>query len=267
MTTPLIELEQFSFRYPEQAGWQLQDISLRVEPGEKLVLLGANGCGKSTLLKLLNGLLFPSEGVFYFQRKQVTAQMLRNADFNRWFRQQCVLLFQHPDAMLFNPTVYEEIAFGLRQQQCSDEEIDSRVRYWADTLKLTKHLEAPPFRLSGGEKQKLCLAALLVLQPSLLLLDEPTANLDPRSTGWLIDFLQDLNVTTLISTHHLGMAAELGERTLLLNEAGRLIYDGSLHDLLSNEELLLSANLLHKHRHRHGVEFHQHWHAHWLTSD
>ncbi len=241
----MIEVQDLSYRYPESEP-VLKNLSFGVEEGEKVVLLGANGCGKTTLLQILNGLLFPQEGALRYRGEAVTAQRSRDKAWSRRFRREVVLLFQRPEAMLFNPTVYDEIAYGPRQLGAED--LDERVRHWAAQLGVERHLERPPFQLSGGEKQRVCLAALLVLEPKLLLLDEPTANLDPRSTGWLIDFLQDLEVTCLATTHNLDLAGELGSRTLLLSEGHELIFDGRIEDLLGDEEKLLAANLMHSHR-------------------
>ncbi len=248
----MIELERVTFRYP---GGEpvLRDLSLQASEGERVVLLGANGCGKSTLLRLLDALLFPERGSYRYDGRQVTARNLKDRSASRRFRSEVVLLFQQPDAMLFNPTVFDEIAYGLRQMGSDD--IDARVRHWAELVGLQHHLGDPPFRLSGGEKQRLCLAALLALEPRLLLLDEPTANLDPRSTGWLIDFLQQLDVTIVATTHNLGLAGELGERVLVLSEAHELIFDGALDELRKNEEVLRVANLVHRHG---GGRFHAH---------
>jgi cobalt/nickel transport system ATP-binding protein len=149
--------------------------------------------------------------------------------------------------MLFNPTVYDEIAYGLRQLG-EARDIDGVVREWAVRLGVEPHLKRPPFQLSGGEKQKVCLAALLCLEPRVLLLDEPTANLDPRSTGWLVDFLQDLSVTSVATTHNLSLAGELGDRVLVLSEKHQLIFDGRVEELLGDEDKLLAANLVHRHR-------------------
>ena len=171
-----------------------------------------------------------------------------------------MLLFQNPDAMLFNPTVADEIAFGPRQLGLSD--LDDRVRHWAGLLRLEALLGRTPFSLSGGEKQRVCLAALLALEPRVLLLDEPTANMDPRSTGWLIDFLADLRQTALVTTHNLSLAGELGERCLVLGEDHRLIYDGEIGAFLRDGDALLAANLVHSHRHRHGEKLHAHFHVH-----
>ncbi len=242
------------------SGPYLEEISFTISPGEKVVLLGVNGSGKSTLLKILNGLIFPARGCWRYKGREITSRAMKDRAFSRSFRREAVLLFQSPEAMIFNPTVFDEIAFGPRQLGLED--VDDRVRHWAGQVGMEKFLDRPPFELSGGEKQKVCLAALLVLEPELLLLDEPTANLDPRSTGWLVDFLQDLQVTTLVTTHNLSLGAELGERTLVLSEDHRLIYDGRIDELLADREKLIQANLVHSHRHKHeGVE-HRHYHVH-----
>lgn len=241
----------------------LCDVSLEIMPGEQVVLLGANGSGKSTLLKLVDGLVFPVAGRYAYDGTAITPAQLKRADFNRRFRREVALLFQNPDTMLFNPTVFDEIAFGLRQLLPDDEgDVGERVQHWAGVVGLGGQLHRPPFSLSGGEKQKVCLAALLALEPKVLLLDEPTAALDPRSTGWLIDLLQELHITTLTATHNLSMAPELGERALVLGEDHRLLHDGPIEPFLKDRELLIEANLVHSHRHRHGDTSHRHFHIH-----
>jgi cobalt/nickel transport system ATP-binding protein len=255
----MLELKGVSYCYPESEP-VLKDVSVSIGEREKVVLLGANGCGKTTLLQLLNGLHFAQAGSYCYRGEAVTKQRLRDKTWSRRFRKEVVLLFQHPEAMLFNPTVYDEIAFGLRQLGVP--ELDARVRHWAARLGVESHLDRPPFRLSGGEKERVCLAALLALEPQLLLLDEPTANLDPRTTGWLIDFLQDLEVTAVATTHNLSLAGELGSRILVLSEAHELIFDGCIEALLADEAKLRAANLVHRHRHRHGSAAHRHFHTH-----
>jgi cobalt/nickel transport system ATP-binding protein len=253
-------MEVAGIRHCFGAAEVLREIGFLVRPSERIVLLGCNGSGKSTLLKILNGLIAPTEGRFVYRNEEITQTKLKAADLHRRFRSEVVLLFQNPDAMLFNPTVFDEIAFGPRQLGLSD--VETRVRHWADQVGVTAHLARPPFSLSGGEKQKVCLAALLALEPKVLLLDEPTAALDPRSTGWLVDFLSSLPVTTLTTTHNLSLAPELGSRALVLGEDHRLIYDGDIQPLLSDMERLTAANLVHTHRHRHGNIEHRHTHAH-----
>ena len=257
-TKPLLEVEGLSHRYGDKT--VLADIGFRIQYGEKLVLLGCNGSGKSTLLKLLNGLIAPSAGSYRYDGEAITPARLKTPALHRRFRAEVALLFQNPDAMLFNPTVYDEIAFGPRQMEVGD--VDARVRHWAAEVGVTAHLQRPPFSLSGGEKQKVCLAALLALEPRVLLLDEPVAALDPRSTGWLVDFLAALPVTLLTTTHNLSLAPELGSRALVLGEDHRLIHDGPVQALLGNMALLAAANLVHTHRHRHGSVEHRHNHVH-----
>ena len=139
----MIELERVSYRYPE--GEQaLKEISLSVAKKEKVVLLGANGSGKTTLLRILNGLIFPQEGAYRYGSETVTEARLRDRSWSRRFRREVVLLFQHPEAMLFNPTVYDEIAYGLRQLGADD--LDGQVRHWAARLGVEPHLKRPPLK-------------------------------------------------------------------------------------------------------------------------
>lgn len=254
----MIELSGISHRYNGTPA--LVDIQFTIASGEKVVLLGANGTGKSTLLKILDGLIRPDVGIYRYKSEMIDPLRLKDAAMKRRFRAEVALLFQNPDAMLFNPTVYDEIAFGPRQLGLPD--VDARVRHWAGVMGLTAHLERLPFSLSGGEKQKLALAALLAVEPQLLLLDEPAAALDPRSTGWLIDFLAALPCTVLTTTHNLSLAPELGRRALVLGEDHRLIHDGPIEPFLNDMDKLLAANLVHSHRHRHGGLEHRHYHLH-----
>lgn len=238
----------------------LEALDLDLVEGEKVVLLGSNGSGKSTLLKILNGLVAPTVGTYRYRGEEITPRRLKDRALNRRFRGEVALLFQNPDAMLFNPTVFDEIAFGPRQLGLPD--VAERVGHWAGAVGVAAHLDKPPFALSGGEKQKVCLAALLALEPRVLLLDEPASALDPRSTGWLVDFLAGLRVTVVTTTHNLSLAPELGGRALVLGEDHRLIHDGPIEPLLGNLDLLKAANLVHVHRHHHGELEHRHWHVH-----
>jgi cobalt/nickel transport system ATP-binding protein len=260
----MIELDRVGYRYPGGRN-ALSEVSFRLEAGERAVLLGANGCGKSTLLKLTAGLLFATEGELRFRGTPVTERALADREWRRRFRGEIGLVFQNPEAMLFNPTVREEIAYGPRRLELS--EADELAERWARRVGLEGEIDEAPFRLSGGEKQRLALACVLACSPRLLLLDEPTANLDPRASGWLVDFLHDQHdVATLISTQNLSLAAELGRRALVLGETGELLHDGPLSAALADTELLWRANLAHIHRHRaddgseqRRVHVHRHW--------
>ncbi|MDT8448785.1 MAG: ABC transporter ATP-binding protein [Wenzhouxiangellaceae bacterium] len=258
---PLIEFDRAGYAYPDGEP-VLCEIDFAIAPAERVVLLGANGCGKSTLLKLACGLLFAESGEVRFRETALGERALRKSGFRRRFRQAVGMVFQHPEAMLFNASVREEIAYGPGRLGMEDPV--AVAGKWAAEVGLSKHLDAPPYRLSGGEKQRLALACVLAGEPRLLLLDEPTANLDPRATGWLIDLLAARSgLATLATTQNLSLAPEFGDRALILSEQGRLLFDGPLAAALADTDLLWHANLAHRHRHRHrdGTE-HEHVHAH-----
>jgi cobalt/nickel transport system ATP-binding protein len=240
----------------------LRDVSFRIGAGERVVLVGVNGSGKTTLLRLLDGLVAPTGGEIRWRGERVDARALEDDAFRRRFRCDVALLFQNVDAMLFNPTVADELAFGPRQLGLAD--VDERVTRWAKSFGVEAMLERAPFELSGGEKKRVALAALFALDPRVLLLDEATANLDPASSAALIDFLSTRpDLTVVASTHNLGIAEELGARALLL-APGRpgLLFDGPIEELLANEELLVESGLAHRHVHQHGGTKHAHYHVH-----
>lgn len=255
----MIELKDVSYAWRDGPP-VLKNLSLRIEAGQKVVLLGANGCGKSTLLKLMNALLEPQTGEFLWQGEVLTRKTLRRDGRGKAFRRRCALLFQHPEAMLFNPTVREELGYGPRQLGLSD--VEARVIRWAEALGLVPLLDEAPFLLSGGQKQKVALGCLLTLEPDVLLLDEPSASLDPRTVGWLIDTLLHSDKTLVVATHNLSLAAELGERCIVLGEQGEVLFDGPMQIALTGTALLERAGLAHRHRHRHGGVEHAHIHAH-----
>jgi cobalt/nickel transport system ATP-binding protein len=165
-----------------------------------------------------------------------------------------------PTAEQITPTVREEIAYGPRQLGLTD--TAARVDHWAGELRLTGSLDKAPFNLSGGEKQKVALACLLALEPELLLLDEPAASLDPATVGWLVDTLVSSDRTVVVSTHNLSMAAELGNRCIVLGQLGEILFDGPVRMALTGMALLEKAGLAHRHRHRHGGAEHVHVHGH-----
>ena len=240
----------------------LSDLSFAVAPGERVVLLGVNGSGKTTLLKALDGLLAPAAGRIAYAGEPLTVRRLDEAPFRRRFRGEVGLLFQNVDAMLFNPTVADEIAFGPRQLGLDD--VDGRVARQADLLGVTALLPRPPFELSGGEKKRVALAALLACDPRVLLLDEATANLDPAWAGRLVDLLAArADLTVVAATHNLSVAEELGSRALLLaTDRPGLLFDGPTAALLRDPMLLVRSGLAHRHVHTHEGADHAHFHVH-----
>jgi cobalt/nickel transport system ATP-binding protein len=259
---PLFELREVSFDYEGIAA--LRGLSLSIEQGERLALVGANGSGKSTLLRLLDALCFPSSGAIVFDGQPLTAQRLQDDKFALPFRRRVGLVFQNPDVQLFNPTVFDEVAFAPLQLKWPKEELLARVEATLDLMGISQLRERPPYRLSGGEKKRVALASVIVLEPDVLLLDEPTATLDPRSQSQIIDLIQQWkgsSKTIVTATHQLEIVEDIADRVVVLEE-GKVLASGMPTEVLSNHELLLRANLVHAHRHSHGSVTHSHPHIH-----
>jgi len=264
-----MELSDVSFEYITDE-MVLKDINLDIYKGEKIVILGANGSGKSSLQKILNGLIFPSKGEYKAFGQLVTEETLNDEQFAQAFRQRVGYIFQNSDAQLFSTNVWEEIAFGPLQMKLSFKEVNDRVNGVIQMLNLESLKDRPPYKLSGGEKKKVAIASVLSINPEVLILDEPTNGLDPRTQRWLINLLVQLNKSgkTLITcTHNLDIVEEIADRVIVFNEEHNIVAQGSPQDILSNKELLLSVNLIDEHYHRHvhvfdPVEHHDHYHSH-----
>ncbi|MBI5560813.1 MAG: ABC transporter ATP-binding protein [Deltaproteobacteria bacterium] len=250
-------LERVSCFYGEVAA--LKDIDLNVLRGESISVLGANGAGKSTLLKLLDGLIFPSSGrVMFFGMSLGDAVNLKA------LRERVGFVFSEPDVQLFSPTVFDEVAFGPLQIGLSGKEVVKRVEDTLTFLGLSHLKERPPYTLSTGEKKKVAIGSVLSINPEVLLLDEPTTGLDPKTQVWLIEVLAELKKigkTCIIATHDLSLAADLSDRVVILGESHTIASVGSAEHILGNKELLLGANLIHEHAHRHGEIIHRHSHG------
>ncbi len=252
------------FAYPAQAPC-LDGVSFAVGRGERLALVGANGSGKSTLLHLLDGLYFPTSGSVSYLGRPLSEAALEAAPFGPRFRADVGFLFQNSDAQLFCPTVEDELAFGPLQMGWRQDDVERRI---ADTLALLEigRLRArAPASLSAGEQKRVALASLLVLAPSVLLLDEPTGGLDPRSQSLLLEILDGLHgrgITLVAATHDLTLLPHIADRVLVLSEEHRLVADGTPENVLADTGLLLAVNLIHAHAHRHGQLVHTHPHQH-----
>ena len=262
MTAPIFEAKQVRFAYEHIPA--LRDLSLTIEAGRSVALVGANGSGKSTLLRLLDALCFPASGTLSFCGELLSPERLHDDNFALSFRRRVALVFQNPDVQLFNPTVFDEVAFGPLQMGWSSGEVVDRVNAALETMAIITLRDRPPYRLSGGEKKRVALASVIVLDPEVLLLDEPTSMLDPRSQSQLIDLIQNwkgTSKTVITATHQLEIVEDIAERVVVL-EQGSVTADASPAEVLSNGELLLRANLVHAHRHRHGSVVHSHPHLH-----
>lgn len=231
-------------RYPA-----LDGVSLKVHRGERVALLGANGCGKSTLLKLLDGLIFPSSGTFAAFGEPITEDTMEDEQMSRAFRERVGFVFQNSDAQVFSPTVREEVAFGPLQLGLDRDEAARRVDDLLAYLGITDLADRAPFQLSGGQKKKVAIASVLVMAPAVLLFDEPTAALDPRSQQWLTDLIHSLGEagrTIVHATHDLEALPLLADRCLVFAEDHRVVAEGTPEDILADRDLLLSVNLIHE---------------------
>lgn len=264
-----MKLRDVSFEYLTNET-VLRDINLDIYSGEKIAILGANGSGKSSLQKILNGLIFPSKGEYRAFGQLVNEETLNDEQFSQSFRQRVGYIFQNSDAQLFSANVWEEIAFGPLQMKLKINEVNERVNGIIRMLNLESLQDRPPYKLSGGEKKKVAIACVLSINPEVLILDEPTNGLDPRTQRWLINLLVELNKagkTLITCTHNLDIVEEIADRVIVFNEEHNIVAEGSPQEILSNKELLLSVNLIDEHYHRHvhvfdPSEHHDHFHSH-----
>ncbi|MDX2255961.1 MAG: ATP-binding cassette domain-containing protein [Pseudanabaenaceae cyanobacterium bins.39] len=232
-----ISIKQLSYIYPD--GIQALDgISLEIEATKRVAIVGANGSGKSTLLLHLNGILMPQQGEI------VVGEMAMRPENLAAIRNFVGLVFQNPDDQLFMPTVWEDVAFGPMNQGIRGKELEVRVAeaMVAVGLDLTKYRMRHALNLSGGEKKRVAIAGVLAMQPQILVLDEPSAQLDPRSRRQLIQLLQTLPETQLIATHDLDLALEICDRTIVLSN-GKVVYNGDTEQVLSDRQFLLAHHL------------------------
>jgi cobalt/nickel transport system ATP-binding protein len=232
-------------RFPALAG-----VSLTVARGEKVALLGANGCGKSTLLKVLDGLLFADSGTYHAFGELVAEDSLEDEQFSRGFRARVGFIFQNSDAQVFSPTVREEIAFGPLNMGLGADRVAARVDDTLGMLEIEHLADRAPYQLSGGEKKRVAIASVLVMNPEVLLFDEPIAALDPRTQHWLIELVSELNragKTIVLATHDLASLDVLADRCVVFAEDHTVAAEGSPDEILGDRALLLDANLVHHH--------------------
>jgi cobalt/nickel transport system ATP-binding protein len=250
---PLFDLREVGYTY---AGRQvaLDGVSLKMWRGERVVLLGANGSGKSTLLKLLDGVIGPTSGSMRALGRDVAAVATGEDGFR--FHREVGLVFQDPDIQLFSATVLDDVAFGPLQLGIARDEVKERCDEALESMGIAHLADRAPFELSGGEKKRAAIASVLSLRPEVILLDEPTASLDPRTKWVLVDLIQKLSAagrTLVVATHELDVVPLIADRVVVLSEAGRVVADGGVGPVLADRQLLIRANLIHEHLHEHGA--------------
>lgn len=235
MSHHIVEAKDLHYTYPDGHS-ALRGISFRITHGEKVALVGANGAGKSTLLLHLNGCLVPESGTVRIGDFPLTRETLQRV------RRTVGMVFQDPDDQLFMPLVYDDVAFGPLNLGLPPEEVEQRVMHALDTVDARHLKDRPPYRLSAGEKRSVAIASVLSMSPDILVMDEPSSNLDPRARRQLIELLKTFHHTIILATHDLDMVLDLCSRTIILNR-GQIAADGPTAGILQNESLLESSRL------------------------
>ncbi len=264
MHDPVFSLKGVCFSYLGKIP-ALVAVDMDIKLGEKISIIGANGSGKSTLLHLLDGLIFTDKGEVNFCGKELNEKKFNDAEFSRDFRRKVGFVFQNPDVQLFCPSVKEDILFGPLQLGLAKNEIQKRLEKLINTLGIQDLLDRSPNQLSIGEKRKVALASTLIIGPDILILDEPTAGLDPSTTRHIIDLLIDENIsgkTIITSTHDLHIVGEVSDIVYVFGKEKKIVKFGQADKILNDTALLSANNLVHIHSHRHKDEVHVHPHVH-----
>ncbi|HEY0772928.1 MAG TPA: ABC transporter ATP-binding protein [Nocardioidaceae bacterium] len=235
MSAPVLDVQGLAYAYPD--GHQaLYGVDLHVHQGERVALLGPNGAGKTTLVLHLNGILTAGAGAVSVSGLPVSKQNLQE------IRRRVGVVFQDPDDQLFMPTVRDDVAFGPRNLGMRGAALDESVMDALDRVGMADFADRPPHHLSFGQRRRVAVATVLAMEPEILVLDEPSSNLDPASRRELADILRGLDVTVLMVTHDLPYAFELCPRSVVLSD-GVIVADGSTYDVLTDEDLMARHRL------------------------
>lgn len=230
-----LEVRGLAFAYPD--GLQaLFGVNLTVARGERVALLGPNGAGKTTLVLHLNGVLTAGIGSVHVGGLELNKANLKE------IRRRVAIVFQDPDDQLFMPTVREDVAFGPANLGIRGHELDTRIHDALAAVGMTDHAHRPPHHLSYGQRRRVAVATVLAMQPEILVMDEPTSNLDPAAKRELADILKGLDLTMLMVTHDMPYALELCERAIVMNE-GTIAGDGPTHEIMADESLMRANRL------------------------
>jgi cobalt/nickel transport system ATP-binding protein len=264
MAKIIFELKEVYYSYLGKIP-ALSAVDLTVEAGSKVAVIGANGSGKSTLLTMLDALIFPDKGSIRAFGMELKEDIFNDPEFSRSFRSRVGFVFQNPDVQLFCPTVKEDIIFGPLQLGIPQDEIKKRLEKLSEELHIDHLLERQPHQLSIGEKRKIAIASVLAIEPEALLLDEPTAGLDPKTTRDIIDILMAENErgrTIITATHDMHIVEEIADTAHVFGDSRRIVRSAAPHEILSDQPFLEANNLVHIHRHHHKDQVHAHPHQH-----
>jgi energy-coupling factor transport system ATP-binding protein len=239
MNTPLIKIEDLSYQYPSRADFAVEHVDLQINEGEFVAIIGQNGSGKTTLIKHFNGLLKPTSGKVYIRgvetTEQNTAELAKSIGY----------VFQNPDHQIFAETVHDEVAFGPKNLGFEEERIEKEITRVLKEMDLDVPLDEMPFQLSRGQRQRLAVASVLAMEPSLLIIDEPTTGQDWKESILLMQLVQDLNDkghTCIVTTHNMNLVSLFARRVIVM-KSGNIFMDGTTQDVFCREEELLTAGI------------------------
>ncbi|MBU0731235.1 MAG: energy-coupling factor ABC transporter ATP-binding protein [Proteobacteria bacterium] len=235
MSHHIVEVSQLGYTYPDGTP-AIRDVSFRIEHGESVAIVGPNGAGKSTLLLHLNGCLSPAKGTVRIGDFPVTKETLHS------IRKTVGMVFQDPDDQLFMPTVKDDVAFGPLNLGLPVAEVEKRVHDALLTVDALNLLDREPHKLSGGEKRAVAIATVLAMSPDILVMDEPSASLDPGTRRQLIELLKTFRHTKIIATHDLDLALDLCSRTIIIHD-GKVLADGATTSIFQDDEILATSSL------------------------
>ncbi|QAA32928.1 energy-coupling factor ABC transporter ATP-binding protein [Clostridium manihotivorum] len=242
----MIEMKEVCYAYDNNIT-ALNNISFKIEDGEAVALIGVNGSGKSTLMSVINGLISPTKGKYILDNEEITSKKLQNERFSKAFHKRIGFVFQNSEVQLFCSKVYDEIAFGPRQMGMSEEEVDRRVKDTIGLLKIESLSDRQPYHLSGGEKKKVAIASVVVLNPDIYIFDEPMNGLDPKTKRFLKKFMINLNEagkTILCSTHDFEYVQGVFKRALVFSDNHSIIRDDAYEEVMKDTKFLFENNII-----------------------
>lgn len=241
----VIQLKDVSYSYKNIKA--LKNINMSILDGEAVAFIGPNGSGKSTLMKLINGILIADSGQYLFNEEEITLSKLQNNIFSKSFHKKIGFVFQNSEVQLFCSNVYDEIAFGPRQMGLKEEEVKVRVMDCMELLQITELQNRAPYHLSGGEKKKVAIASVLVLNPEVIVFDEPMNDLDPKTKRFLKGLLINLNnsgKTILCSTHEFEYVKGIFNRAIVFSNEHIIIRDDDYERVLGDSDFLFENNII-----------------------
>lgn len=242
----MIDIRNVSYSYDNKTS-TLKDINITVNDGEAIALVGVNGSGKSTFMKLINGLISPISGSFIFEGEEINSKRLQDEKFSKAFHKKIGFVFQNSEVQLFCADVYDEIAFGPRQMGMREDEVKKRVEDTLKLLKIEELKDRQPYHLSGGEKKKVAIASVVVLNPEVYVFDEPLNGLDPKTKRFLREFMIAINKagkTIICSTHDFEYVKGVFKRAIVFSNDHTIIRDGNYEEIMGDTEFLYENNII-----------------------